>query len=159
MKKVEITAENAKQAFDKATKEGKELLTALLGEDLFKPKDIKERIKTFYDALENVGASDNVKILLEYNGIDKDTLSSQAHAKLTIIAKALNEGWTPDYSNSSQYKYYPWFKFTPGVGFSYDGYDDAHSVSGVGSRLCFKSSDLAKYAGEQFNDIYNDFLI
>ena len=32
------------------------------------------------------------------------------------------------------------------------------STSYVGSRLCFKSKDLATYAGTQFLDIYKDFF-
>lgn len=32
------------------------------------------------------------------------------------------------------------------------------TYAGVGSRLCFKSSALAKYAGEQFAEIYFAFV-
>lgn len=159
MQKVEINQANALNAHNKANKEGKALLEALLGEDLFKPKNIMDRVKTFEDALEIVGASDNLKILLSYNGIDKDMISHQAHAKLTIIAKALNEGWTPDYTDSSEYKYYPWFKFTSGVGFSYGDFGYVFTASRVGSRLSFKTKELAVYAAKQFQNIYNDFLI
>jgi hypothetical protein len=34
----------------------------------------------------------------------------------------------------------------------------SHSFANVGSRLCFKSSALAKYAGEQFAEIYFAFV-
>ena len=85
-------------------------------------------------------------------------LASQAHLKIQIIAKALNEGWYPNWNDTNEYKYYPWFKASPGVGFSFSDYDFALTRSTVGSRLCFKSRDLAEYAGKQFIDIYNQFL-
>lgn len=125
---------------------------------LKKKTPITERVKTFDDALALVKVSDEVKNLLAYQGKDEQMLSSQAHAKLSIIAEALNEGWKPDWSNRSQYKYWPWLEFTPGVGFSFYGCDYDRSASCVGSRLCFKNSDLAKYAATQFQSIYNDFF-
>jgi hypothetical protein len=85
-----------------------------------------------------------------------------AYAKLFIIAEALNEGWVPDWADSDQYKYYPWLlvkkntKNPSGFGLSYDGYDCAGSYSNVGSRLCFKSSELAEYAGKQFKKEYEE---
>ncbi|WP_052237523.1 hypothetical protein [Myroides sp. A21] len=120
------------------------------------PKDIKERLKTFEDVLKEKNMT------LEYfNEISEELLPDElAYRKLKLIAGVLNEGWEPDWSNSNEYKYYPWFKMgsPSGVGFSYDGYDRWYAGSNVGSRLCFKSSELAEYAGKQFTDIYKDFL-
>lgn len=84
-----------------------------------------------------------------------------AHAKLVIIAQALNDGWVPDWSNGD-WKYYPWFKFNDASavgGFSFIGYDNAHSYSPVGSRLCYKSREIAEYAGTQFLDLYRDYMV
>lgn len=141
---------------------GKEVEITLTAEQVEKIKEssmkITDRVKTFEDACRIAGVSDNMAILLKYNGIDGDMIASQAHAKLTIVAKALNEGWKPDWSDKSQYKYYSWMKFTPGVGFSYLVCVVGGTHSDVGSRLCFKTSELAKYAAEQFQDIYNDLF-
>jgi hypothetical protein len=68
---------------------------------------------------------------------------------LFIITEALNDGWEPDFSNGNWDKYYPCFDFDNDLAigdFSY--YDDgsARSVSRVGSRLCYKSRNIAKYA-------------
>src|SRR5690554_3516740 len=120
------------------------------------PKDIKERIKTFAD-------------VLKYHNIDEEdieeriedmTTDEAAYVKLKLIAKALNEGWKPDWTNSREGKYYPWFNMgsSSGVGFSYLDYDLWDSLSCVGSRLCFKSRELAIYAGKQFESIYKEFL-
>ena len=79
-----------------------------------------------------------------------------AFIKLRIIAEALNEGWQPDWSNYREYKYYPWFNMDNGFSFYVYVYNSANS--NVGSRLCFKSSDLAEYAGKTFTDLYKDML-
>lgn len=120
-------------------------------------KPITDRVKTFEDALAIVGASENVKILLSYNGLDKDMLSHKAHAKLTIIAKALNEGWIPDWKNHSEYKYYPYFEMNGKTGFVFgvSYYDFGDST--VGSRICFHTRELADYAGRNFLSEYRDF--
>jgi hypothetical protein len=122
----------------------------------FAPKDIKDRVKSFDDALEVLGEKDvDVK---DYWTMVSAALqhSILANQELIIIAKALNEGWKPDWSNLSEYKYSPWFKMnsSSGVGFAYRDYDNWRTHSYVGSCLCFKSSELAKYAGTQFLEVY-----
>jgi len=88
-----------------------------------------------------------------------------AQYKLSVVAEVLNEGWMPDYTDSSQYKYYPYFivkatKSNPsGWGLSYGGYDGWITYSLVGVRLAFKSSELAKYAGTKFKKLYEDLYL
>lgn len=157
MTTLSIKQEAAKTAYENADPSGKKLLVDLFGSKELGLK-IQDRIKTFEDALALYPPSDNLKLFLDYNGIDKDMLAAQAWAKMGIIAKALNEGWTPDWTNSDQYKYYPWFNMNTGSGLSYHGYLYVHSYTLVGSRLVFKSEELATYAGQQFIDIYSQFL-
>ncbi|WP_314243798.1 hypothetical protein [Empedobacter tilapiae] len=125
------------------------------------PKDIKEQIKTFQDAIEKLGEEDeDIKAFrsIENFGIPKHII---AHLQLIIIAKALNEGWTPNWSNSSQYKYYPWFDMenSSAGGFVYYDLDDWAADTLVGSRLCYSSRELAEYAGKQFKDIYEEYFV
>jgi len=83
-----------------------------------------------------------------------------AHYKLMIIFKAINNGWKPDWSDRNQYKYYPWFEISSsGFGFSNSVCLFAFTDAGCGSRLCVPSSDIAKYIGKQFEDLYKDFLL
>ncbi len=121
------------------------------------PKDIKERIKNFGDVLKYHGITMS-EFTLKYGSLELD---EQAYIQLKMIVSALNEGWTPNWENGKWDKYYPWFEMgsASGVGFSY--YDCAiwNSHSTVGSRLCFKSAELAKYAGNQFLEIYKIFMI
>jgi len=88
-----------------------------------------------------------------------------AHAKLIIIAEALNEGWQPDWNDHSQWKYYPWFtvkasaKVPSGSGLAFSDCDHWNSLTTVGSRLCFKSEELAEYAGKQFKKLYEEYFL
>ncbi|TWP31256.1 hypothetical protein ETU08_01890 [Apibacter muscae] len=119
------------------------------------PKTVIERIKTFDDVLNETGF-DKEEFKQSLKGLDKD---EKAYRKLKLLAAALNEDWVPDWNNSSEYKYYPWFRMgSASGGFSCDDYDFWYSRSSVGSRLCFKSRELAEYAGKQFETIYKDFL-
>lgn len=121
------------------------------------PKDIKERIKSFEDVLKEKNMT-----LEDFNELNEDLEPDEvAYRKIKLIAKVLNEGWTPDWSNSNEYKYYPWFKMgsPSGVWFSYFDYDVWSARSTVGSRLCFKSRELAEYAGKQFESLYKDYFV
>lgn len=152
-----ITKEAAAQAFKNADKKGQKLLTDLFGEKNLS-LEITDRVKTLEDALEIAG-EDAQGMLLGYKGSNKDMIAASAFAKLTLIARVLNEGWVPDWSDSNQYKYYPYFKAKEaGFGFSITDYDCWNAFTTVGSRLCFKTSELAMYAGKQFETIYNEFL-
>lgn len=120
------------------------------------PKNIKERIKTFADVLNHLNIDED-----DFNQENEDLEDDEiAYRQIKLISKAFNDGWVPDWTNSNEYKYFPWFKMgsSSGVGFSCDVYDYWITFSNVGFRLCFKSSELAKYAGTQFLDIYKKFM-
>ena len=121
--------------------------------------DIKDQIKTFEDALNKVGEtveSFNARTAL-------DSPDEVAYKKLKIVAKALNQGWEPNWKNDDEWKYYPWFDFEDdkgsGLGLSYDVCDCDVSFSSVGSRLCFKTRGLAEYAGRQFVELYAQMMV
>ena len=155
---LEITRQAAIKAHDEASTKGKTLLENLFGKRVFQ-KDIKERIKTFDDVIRELGDDPEefknaISIMEEPDEI--------AYVKLKLIAKALNEGWTPDWSNGEWDKWYPWFKMDDSSSAGRFSFGDSvfqGSASGVGSRLCFKSRELSNYAGKQFEDIYRKVFI
>ena len=119
------------------------------------------KIKTFEDACEALEL-DAKKVIPDFSMFpEKHQKAMVAHAKLIIIAEALNEGWEPDWGNREWDKYYPWFDMggSSGSGFAYVGYAHWDSASACGSRLCFKSRELAEYAGEQFKELYKDYFL
>jgi len=150
MATLEISKKNVLNAYDKADKSQQSLLINLFGEDLFNRK-ITDVIKTFEDALDKSELTQE-----QFDEMYGTSPQSQAFGKLEVIAKALNEGWKPNWGNSSEYKYYPWFKLQGG--FSFHRFDFYCTRSGVGSRLCFKSRELAEYAGNQFLSIYKTYM-
>lgn len=112
-------------------------------------------IKTFEDACDFVGV-DSEEFEESYGHLPPHVY---AYMQLAIICQALNGGTYMDYGNTDEYKYYPYF-YAKGSsrGFSFDNYFCGHSTSGVTSRLTYKSSEIAKYAGEQFLDIYDKYI-
>jgi hypothetical protein len=120
------------------------------------PKNVKERILTFDDVLKELEINP-ANFLLGLENLSPDEV---AYRRLKLIIKAFNEGWEPDWENSNESKYYAWFKMgsSSGAGFAYNGCDCWLTFSNAGSRLCFKSSDLAEHVGKLFIDDYKQFL-
>lgn len=109
-----------------------------------------------------------------------------SYFKLRIITAALNEGWEPQFTKD-EYRWYPWYNLYTqeeidrmdedekkevglllwggtasygsrcGLACAYSGNAWSLSHSGLGSRLAFKSEELATYAGKQFIKIYANF--
>lgn len=192
------TLENIKAAYEAADENGKKMLCALYPDVFNQPqkraksnRPVTERVKTFDDACHELGETHPLVQhlnLVEHHladhldGMD-DVL---AYLKMRIVVAALNEGWTPDWGNKDEYKWYPWFyilteeeyndldddtkcRVVGRANFSanaYGGlaYSDANYVSSVsntfsGARLAFKSKELAVYAGQQFGELWASFLI
>ena len=149
-------------------------------------RPVTERIKTFEDAREALG--DEHPLVKEYWGVvnvDLDiTQDLIAYLKLRIIVAALIEGWEPKFEKG-EYRYYPWFYLYTKEQYdelddeekgrcvlrsgsstnAYNGfvnvnasYDASSSGTYVGSRLAFRTRELAAYAGRQFTEEWADFM-
>ncbi|WP_340112640.1 hypothetical protein [Maribellus mangrovi] len=116
-------------------------------------------IKSFEDACKHLGI-DPTK-LPDVSMIPEEFAKPIiANYKLTVVYKAINNGWRPDWSNWDQYKYFPWLSvLSSGFGFSGSYYGYGHSNTYVGSRLCTDSREKALYIAEQFQDEYKDFFL
>lgn len=184
-KELKISAENALAAYNNTDANGRELLEHLFGKEIF-AQDIKDKVKTFEDAVAILG-NDNQAVIDYYAIADKTcTEDILAFAKLRVIAEALNEGWKPKF-DGDECRYYPWFyiytkkeyeeldedekKDCRVVGRSsrnavanggvvyVNAYNaSSHSSTYYGSRLAFKTRELAEYCGKQFIDIWEKFL-
>jgi hypothetical protein len=158
----------------------------LVDEQKVDNRPVTERIKTLADAMEALGQGN--PLVEEYIAVrDKlrtDAGELIAYLKLRIIVAALNEGWEPKFTEN-EYRYFPWFYFyTKEVydklddekkgrcvlrsgGSTYSGYgfvfcfannDASFSSTYVGSRLTFRTRELAAYAGRQFTEEWADFM-
>jgi hypothetical protein len=121
------------------------------------------KIKTFKGACKALGID---AALPDFSAMpEKHQKALLAHYQLVIIAESLNDGWEPNWNDWNEYKYYPWFdikasdKVPSGFGFSDTGYDCADTYASVGSRFCYKSSEIAKYAGKQFKKLYKEYYL
>lgn len=186
--KVSIKKEYVLNAYKHASEEQKALLENMFGKDMFQPKNIMERVKTFEDACAILG--ENHTLVKEYWGVVYNniviTKNLIAYLKLRIICEALNEGWKPKF-DGDECRYYPWFYIYTkeeyeklnkdekkkcrvvgrsshnayaGGGFAFAYAFGASSVSHtvVGSRLVFNTSELAEYCEKQFIDIWADYF-
>ena len=113
------------------------------------PMCITERVKTFDDACCVVGFWPEIS--------EKDMPDEIAYKKLKVVIRALNEDWEPNWENENEYKWYPYFKASP-FGFGATTYAIWSTLSFTGSRLCFKSKELAEYAGRQFTTLYKQYM-
>ena len=157
----------------------------LVDEQKVDNRPVTERIKTLADAMEALGQGN--PLVEEYIAV-RDKLRTDAgeliaYLKLRIIVAALNEGWEPKFTED-EYRYFPWFYFYTkeeydklddekkarcvlrsggansvcgfvGVG---AGVDASSSNTGYGSRLAFRTRELAAYAGRQFTEEWADFM-
>ena len=185
--KISIKKENVLNAYKQATKKQKALLENMFGKDVFHPKNIMERVKTFEDACEVLG--EEHPYVQEYRGVANInfdfTQDIIAYLKLRIICAALNEGWKPTFSDG-ECRYYPFFKIytkkeydelnenqkkelhfaglsgnnanADGVFFSNVNYMSSVSITNYASRIALKTRKLAEYCGKQFIDIWAEFL-
>lgn len=119
MRTLQIKQDSLLVAFRNAGKEGKQVLSDLFGKQVALYDNITDRVKSFEDACQVLGISTNVP---EVKGLPrKHQKAIIANYKLIVIAEALNEGWKPNWQDSDEYKYYPWFDMSnpAGVGCSY----------------------------------------
>lgn len=86
----------------------------------------------------------------------EDRKSMIAYHKLTVITRALNNGWLPDWENKKESKFYPIFRYDS-AGLSYISTYDTSTTARVVSRLCFSSPVIAEYAADHFADLYRDY--
>ena len=155
--KLTVCKKSARTAYKNADSGGKKLLETLFGENVFSEK-ITDRIKTLEDALEETGRPD----VPEFKDAPEDLREYfQCQYKAIVIAEALNEGWEANYDDSSQKKWFPWFKTNDPSGFAFSAAYCAcsHPEAGGAARLCLKSKELADYVGKQFKGIYKGIIL
>ena len=135
--------------------------------------DINEVVTDFKSACEYLHIKPDFKIEVADK---KHQKAVEAYYQLCVIAEAWNkaDGFVPDWTNTNQWKYWPWMVYKKGGllfgGYSsygtYDGFVCAYSyaspsnaIANIGSRLCFKSSDRACQFGNQFVSLINDMML
>jgi hypothetical protein len=160
------------------------------------PKEVTERIKTFYDAQCELaqwaerGDCEAKQLIEEYNSVQTEGTSDDivAYLQLRIITCALNEGWTPQFTENER-RWYPYFclwtedelkdksdewkdvhqllrwggsassGLNCGVACSYSYFEWSSTYAYIGSRLAYKTEALATFAGLTFAPVYARFFL
>lgn len=84
--------------------------------------------------------------------------------ELFTIAQAWNKAddFVPDFSNSMQDKWFPWFVYDKGAAgfvYAYTYSTPLATLAHYGSRLCFKTRNRAIQFGKQFVGLYNQVFL
>ncbi len=114
-----------------------------------------ESISYLLDAGYNIDDAITYTNQLFNTNILSDSKSDIAFKKLKVIIKTLNDGWIPDWNNSNQYRYFPYFDMTS-EGFSYYATLYHFSYTAVPSALYLKSKELAEYCAKTHINLYKD---
>lgn len=132
-------------------------------------KQLEEKLTSFKDACKIEGL-DPEKVIPSFEHFpEEDIKAMKAHAKWVIMVKAANRianggnRWFPDFTDGS-WKYEIWWWYEKDVergssGFRFGDDDGWRARSGVGSRLCFIDRIVAKYLGENFPEIWNEYAL
>jgi hypothetical protein len=116
-----------------------------------------ESIKTVEDALKVTGMPETP----EFNEVPDELREYfKAVYEAVVITKAIVGNWKPDWTDSDQRKWFPWFLMSSG-GFVFDDAycDRSDAFAGGTSRLCFPTEEMAEYAGRTFTDIYSRIIL
>lgn len=69
-------------------------------------EDITNRVKSYADACKVLGIEPMDEDSMKAQGFRPDEI---ARRQLETITEALNEGWKPNWADTDEYKFYPWF--------------------------------------------------
>ncbi len=151
-KETKMTNSEIVDIYKQSSDSEKQLLIKIFGEELFNEDDY---LKVF----ENFCCESNVvyrTFIEKYSNLDENGLANEM---LKQIIPTVNGGWKPDYSNSNEKKWFPYFEYAvSGFGFSrtYCGY--ARTYASVGSRLCFKTEQKCISTAKKYIKIYQKLL-
>lgn len=184
---LELTSEQLAACYCNGGNEFRQTVKEALGEDFSKELPIQVRVQTFEDAVRELGDEHPAvrtynSFKYGYSAKEPDVM---AYLKLRIITAALNEGWEPQFTEDER-RWYCWYNLISkedldsmseeekkerrvvgrasynayaygGLVYSFASYVSTYSYTYGGSRLAFKSEELAEYAGKQFIEIYADY--
>lgn len=165
MQQLKIETANALTAYKQADDSGKLLLENLFGKTIFN-RPLKEVAQTFDGVLSLRKAPDeNEQIILNYAGVNRSILASQALLKFDMMNEVISEGVKLDWGDARQPKHYAWFdvvvdKSKPtGFGLSLIVVSCTRTDAFVGARLCFPEEWMVKWAVEYYLDLYELILL
>lgn len=185
MEAIQFNKETLAAVYGNCNAVGRKAIKEQLGERLSEILPVTDRVKTFNDAVEELGEEhEAVKAYRAVEWYLRNQMSDiKAYLQLRIITAALNEGWEPQFVRG-EYRWYGWYDLiskedyealsdeekgrcvgrsdsdayaSGGLVYSSASLASSYSYTWHSSRLAFKSEKLAEYAAKQFIEIYADF--
>ena len=120
------------------------------GEVTFKPtiKNIIDKIQTLEDVF-RLNNTTKEEFDSKYEGIEDEV---KYVALEYLIVKAYNQGWSPNWSDSNEPKYYLWWNFSNN--FTLDCCNCYDSSAGCSALSLFKNKEIALDAAKKFLNVY-----
>lgn len=145
--------------YRESSPQGKSILEKQYGKEKFiNDMKITERVKSVGDAIE-IAKPDQAEIeLLSYNGTNDRMIGTKHALILFMLSEVLNEGKEADWDNDDERKWFPVWDMRSGFGFSGANYGTWAPYSDVGSRLCFRTRELAIHAAKIAPESYKYFM-
>lgn len=169
MKKIEIEKTKLEAAFSVACGNTRAVLLALFGKDAVMP-DYSDyhNIKTMDDVFAATGCNKE-EFEKKLADLPEDV---QAFMLLRLIRKALNPTWVPNWADTNEWKYFPYFSIEvpAGVGCANSGSDlgvscltsncvASYSNAYYGGALASENREIAIWFGEHFAEIWKGYLL
>lgn len=156
---IEIKEDIILQGYNEADSKQKELIRKYF--KINTPEKLIDKLKTWKDVLDYAKEKGyEFKLPYRENTGIREERSLNALCKIYLLAKVFNEEWVADFSNSNQYKYYPYFE-KKNSGWVFCDVDSRSVVSsGWGALSLFKNRDIVNHIGnnQEFVSIYNEYI-
>lgn len=156
MKKLKATDTEVIEVFRTGNADQRKTLTELFG-----PIETGDDMKQVWENFLKENKLEH-KLPHTWEAAENDTLKmgENTFSMLQLIVKHENGGWTPDWNNGNQRKWFPVFDMddSTGFGFSRAYYVYWRTVADVGSRLCFQTEQKAVDTAKKYILIYKRYL-
>ena len=155
MKTLKLEESTAKRLYKNADKEFRVVLEESFGKEFFSEK-ITDKIQDLSDIFNYLGVDESDVYIFPKNTKDKFQRYINACAIIPKIVEVYNEKEELDWSNTSIYKYLPYYKKV-GSGWVFSGRDSWGSFTYGSAAHHFKRLELLQDACKKFDQVYVDF--
>lgn len=141
---LKLTLERALEAFKNGTKDQKQWLIDMYGQEHFLT-DVKDRVIDYLSACKEINIAPLSRNHFNFLPEEDQERAWNRH-QLSIVTRALRGDWKPNFKDGS-YNYYNYFYWNSSEnGFSSDSGVICYSYASVGSDLMFPNEELADHA-------------
>lgn len=187
METIQLNKETLAAIYANCNAEGRKAIKKQLGERLSETIPVIERVKNYDDAVMELGEDHPFVVAANsatWRYTEEENEDIIAYLKLRVVVAALNDGWKPEFTEDER-RWYPWYRLYTkeeidnlseedkdglllwggsahngslcglACAVSHDAW--SNSSASFGSRLAFKSEELADYAGKQFIELFATF--